>query len=79
MSQIVRKAGGKDPQPETAPLREGGSQLHVTEGQAVLLTELIRKNKSAVGPGAPSIGSSSGQRPEGAMTLDALVKRAKTR
>lgn len=75
MSQIVRKAGGKDPKPEEAPNYQTDQQLHLTDRQAVLLSELIHKKKH----GAPAVKTGPGpQRTEGAMSLDALVKSRKT-
>lgn len=80
MSQIVRKAGGKDPRPEpTQDYQDAGQpqgQPHLTDRQAVLLSELIQKKKTASGP--VKTGTQS-QRTEGTLSLDALVKSAKNR
>lgn len=76
MSQIVSKAVGKDPRPEatseTAPI----GRSHLTERQAVLLSELIHKKTPAPGTVNPVKAS---QRTEGVMSLDALVRNVKTR
>lgn len=79
MSQIVRKAGGKELQQESVPAAPCGEQVHVTDRQAVLLTELIHKSKPSAGPSRSSQTGRTGQSQDGAVTLDALVKRAKTR
>lgn len=76
MSQIVRKAGGKDPSPAPVPERQSAGQLHLTDRQAVLLSELIHKKKTAASPVTPRTVS---QRSEGAVSLDALVSSRKTR
>lgn len=76
MSQIVSKAVGKDPRPDTASETASIQRPHLTERQAVLLSELIHKKTSASGTVKPVKAS---QRTEGAMSLDALVRNVKTR
>lgn len=76
MSQIVRKAGGKDLQPETASEAQPIGQPHLTSSQAVLLSELIHKKKAAIGSAKPDKTS---QHTNSVMSLDALVKNTKTR
>lgn len=75
MSQIARKAGGKESGPEEIPTGPSTENLHLTERQAVLLSELIHKKKHT----APAVKSGMvSQRTEGVMSLDALVKSKKT-
>jgi len=76
MSQIVRKAGGKISAPEEPQESRSAGQLHLTDRQAVLLSELIHKKKTAASPVTPR---TVGQRSEGAVSLDALVSSRKTR
>ncbi len=76
MSQIVRKAGGKEPKPEETTECQSAGQPHLTDRQAVLLSELINRKKTAASPARPGTVS---QKAEGALSLDALVKSRKTR
>jgi hypothetical protein len=81
MSQIVRKAGGVDPQPQPEPPRNAqpvGSP-HLTDRQAVLLSELIHKRKHAGSPIASKAAGEPSQNTAGAMSLEALVKSTKNR
>lgn len=81
MSQIVRKAGGVDPQPQPEPTRNAQpvGSLHLTDRQAVLLSELIHKRKQAGSPTVLKVTGEPGQSPAGAMSLEALVKSTKNR
>lgn len=76
MSQIARKAGGKDPRPEYADPVQDSGQPHLTASQSVLLSELIHKKKTAASPAMPG---AAGPRPQGTVSLDALVKSTKNR
>lgn len=77
MSQIVRKAGGKVSEPEAPEAHSSGEQLHLTDRQAVLLSELIHKKKTAAS--TPVKQGPAAGRTEGAVSLDALVSSRKTR
>lgn len=76
MSQIAKKAGGTGGKPETVNTVSDCSEIHVTERQAVLLSELIQKKK----PGAVVSGTvGTVRRSNGAVSLEALVNSTKTR
>lgn len=76
MKQIARKAGGEERRFEPPEEDRNSAAPHLTDSQAVLLSELIRRDKRA----ACTAGTiSAAGRTAEAMSLDELVKSTKNR